>query len=143
MGGARASASSTLRATHSWPCDRRLKRSRMVASAVYDADVLDTRQYRTDQPNGDRRAEINEDALNPANTLLAQLADRGAAGDRVTTGDHQCDLRVVEQVLLDEVRVTAAEGRRSESSESETWQSTAPSSRPVWNKNRERPPTEC
>lgn len=32
--------------------------------------VLDTRQHRTDQPNGDRRSELNEAALNPRNTLL-------------------------------------------------------------------------
>jgi alkaline phosphatase D len=32
--------------------------------------ILDTRQYRTDQPNGDRRSPLNKDALNPSNTLL-------------------------------------------------------------------------
>jgi alkaline phosphatase D len=32
--------------------------------------VLDTRQYRTDQPNGDRRAPLNDAAVNPKNTLL-------------------------------------------------------------------------
>ena len=32
--------------------------------------VLDTRQYRTDQPNGDRRSPLNDAALNPANSLL-------------------------------------------------------------------------
>ena len=32
--------------------------------------VLDTRQYRTDQPNGDRPAFLNRQALNPKNTLL-------------------------------------------------------------------------
>ncbi len=32
--------------------------------------VLDTRQYRTNQPNGDEAADINEAALNPKNTLL-------------------------------------------------------------------------
>lgn len=34
--------------------------------------VLDTRQYRTDQPNGDGLKPLNEDALNPANSLLGQ-----------------------------------------------------------------------
>lgn len=38
--------------------------------------VLDTRQYRTDQPNGDRPSELNEAALNPKNTLLG-AAQRG------------------------------------------------------------------
>jgi alkaline phosphatase D len=32
--------------------------------------ILDTRQYRTDQPNGDRRSPLNKAALDPANTLL-------------------------------------------------------------------------
>lgn len=32
--------------------------------------VLDTRQYRSDQPNGDRAAELNEAALSPKNTIL-------------------------------------------------------------------------
>ena len=32
--------------------------------------VLDTRQYRSDQPNNDRKSPINEEALNPRNTLL-------------------------------------------------------------------------
>jgi len=32
--------------------------------------VLDTRQYRTDQPNGDKAADLNADAMNPNNTLL-------------------------------------------------------------------------
>ena len=32
--------------------------------------VLDTRQYRTDQPNGDRKSPLNAAALDPRNTLL-------------------------------------------------------------------------
>lgn len=32
--------------------------------------VLDTRQYRTDQPNSDRAAELNDAALNPKSTIL-------------------------------------------------------------------------
>lgn len=32
--------------------------------------VLDTRQYRTDQPNGDKASDLNDDALNPKNSLL-------------------------------------------------------------------------
>jgi alkaline phosphatase D len=34
--------------------------------------VLDTRQYRTDQPNGDGAKQLNEAALDPKNTLLGQ-----------------------------------------------------------------------
>ncbi|MFM1801225.1 MAG: Alkaline phosphatase, partial [Planctomycetota bacterium] len=32
--------------------------------------VLDTRQYRTDQPNGDRKSPVNDDARRPSNSLL-------------------------------------------------------------------------
>lgn len=32
--------------------------------------ILDTRQYRTDQPNGDKLAPLNEAATDPGNTLL-------------------------------------------------------------------------
>ncbi len=34
--------------------------------------VLDTRQYRTDQPNGDRAAELNDLAMNRNNSLLGR-----------------------------------------------------------------------
>jgi alkaline phosphatase D len=38
--------------------------------------VLDTRQYRTDQPNDDRASELNDAALSPKNTILgAKQAD--------------------------------------------------------------------
>jgi alkaline phosphatase D len=37
---------------------------------LVDFLVLDTRQYRTDQPNGDGRAPLNQSALDPTNTLL-------------------------------------------------------------------------
>ena len=35
-----------------------------------DLMILDTRQHRTDQPNGDRRSPLNEQALNAENSLL-------------------------------------------------------------------------
>lgn len=35
-----------------------------------DLMVLDTRQYRTDQPNGDRKSPLNDAALNPSNSML-------------------------------------------------------------------------
>ena len=34
--------------------------------------VLDTRQYRTDQPNGDRNKPLTDDSKNPNNTLLGK-----------------------------------------------------------------------
>jgi alkaline phosphatase D len=38
--------------------------------------VLDTRQYRTDQPNGDGLKPLNEEALKKSNTILGK-AQRG------------------------------------------------------------------
>ncbi|MFO0893126.1 MAG: alkaline phosphatase D family protein [Isosphaeraceae bacterium] len=38
--------------------------------------VLDTRQYRTDQPNDDRRSALNEAALDPSNTILGARQSR-------------------------------------------------------------------
>lgn len=35
--------------------------------------ILDTRQYRTDQPNGDGRDPLNEAATDPKNTLLGEV----------------------------------------------------------------------
>ncbi len=35
--------------------------------------VLDTRQYRTDQPNNDKRSPLNADALKPSNSLLGTM----------------------------------------------------------------------
>lgn len=34
--------------------------------------ILDTRQYRSDQPNNDRKSPLNEAAFNPRNTLLGK-----------------------------------------------------------------------
>lgn len=34
--------------------------------------ILDTRQYRSDQPNGDRRKPLNQSARNPKNSLLGK-----------------------------------------------------------------------
>ncbi|MGC4047779.1 MAG: alkaline phosphatase D family protein [Armatimonas sp.] len=38
--------------------------------------ILDTRQYRTDQPNGDKSAPLNEAALNPKNTIMGAAQKR-------------------------------------------------------------------
>ncbi len=37
---------------------------------LLDFTVLDTRQYRTDQPNGDGHRQLNDAALSPLNTIL-------------------------------------------------------------------------
>lgn len=34
--------------------------------------LLDTRQYRTDQPNSDKPSRLNDEALNPKNTILGE-----------------------------------------------------------------------
>jgi len=38
--------------------------------------ILDTRQYRTDQPNGDQGSDLNQAALNPRGTLLGRKQRR-------------------------------------------------------------------
>ena len=38
--------------------------------------ILDTRQYRTDQPNGDKSSELNDAALDRKNTLLGKAQER-------------------------------------------------------------------
>lgn len=45
---------------------------RSTFGRLADFLVLDTRQYRTDQPNGDKASDLNDAALNPANTLLGE-----------------------------------------------------------------------
>ena len=53
------------------PSGPKLKLYRTISYGRLAAfQVLDTRQYRTDQPNGDRASELNEEALSPKNTIL-------------------------------------------------------------------------
>ena len=55
----------------SLPAGPRMRLYRTVPfGRLASLQVLDTRQYRTDQPNGDRRAPLNEAALDARNTLL-------------------------------------------------------------------------
>lgn len=51
--------------------DMRLYRQSKFGRLV-DFQVLDTRQYRSDQPNNDRRSPLNEDAMARAQTLLGR-----------------------------------------------------------------------
>ncbi len=55
--------------------DMRLYRSVRVGRLA-DFQVLDTRQYRTDQPNGDRRSPLNDAALASKNSLLGPIQAR-------------------------------------------------------------------
>jgi len=50
--------------------------------------VLDTRQYRTDQPNGDKPADLNEAALSPKNTMLGQKQRKWLQGALISSEGH-------------------------------------------------------
>ncbi len=72
--------------------------------------VLDTRQYRTDQPNDDRAAELNEAALDPKNTLLgAGQADWLMASLLESEATWNV---LAQQVMMGMVGRVVAEGRR-------------------------------
>lgn len=49
--------------------DMRLYRSAQFGRLA-EFSILDTRQYRTDQPNGDRKSPLNEAALDPTQSML-------------------------------------------------------------------------
>ncbi len=48
--------------------------------------VLDTRQYRSDQPNKDRKTRLNEEALNPRQSLLGNQQKNWLCQKLVTSG---------------------------------------------------------
>ncbi|HZN37069.1 MAG TPA: alkaline phosphatase D family protein, partial [Pirellulaceae bacterium] len=48
--------------------------------------VLDTRQYRSDQPNGDGLRPLNDEALQPANSLLGQQQRRWLEASLLASG---------------------------------------------------------
>jgi alkaline phosphatase D len=64
--------------------------------------VLDTRQYRTDQPNGDGQKPLNEAALTPGNSLLGrQQREWLNAGLTASTGTWNV---LAQQVMMGMVR---------------------------------------
>lgn len=67
--------------------DMRLYR-RASFGRLADLLVLDTRQYRTDQPNGDRASDLNAAALDPQGSLLGagqrEWLESALAGSRAT-----------------------------------------------------------
>lgn len=70
--------------------------------------VLDTRQYRTDQPNGDRASELNDDALSPKNTILgARQADWLKSSLLRSTGTWNV---IAQQVMMGMVARVRREG---------------------------------
>ena len=50
--------------------------------------VLDTRQYRTDQPNEDKPSELNEAALSPKNTMLGHKQRKWLQGALIGSQGH-------------------------------------------------------
>ncbi|MEC9091368.1 MAG: alkaline phosphatase D family protein, partial [Planctomycetota bacterium] len=61
-------------------CKPRGSDMRLYRSAAFGRlatfNVLDTRQYRSDQPNGDRHSPLNSAAMDPAQTLLGKEQKR-------------------------------------------------------------------
>jgi alkaline phosphatase D len=47
--------------------------------------VLDTRQYRDDQPNGDRRSPLNDAAVDPARSMLGRTQKSWLCGELLTS----------------------------------------------------------
>jgi alkaline phosphatase D len=72
--------------------------------------ILDTRQYRTDQPNGDRGSELNEAALDPKGTLLGPT-QWAWLQDAVTASPAAWNV-LAQQVMMAMVDQAAGEGHR-------------------------------
>lgn len=64
--------------------------------------VLDTRQYRTDQPNGDKPSEINDASLNPQGTMLGSR-QRGWLQSQLLTSEAAWNV-LAQQVMMGMVR---------------------------------------
>ena len=60
--------------------------------------VLDTRQYRTDQPNNDRRSPLNDAALNPANSMLGR-AQKNWLCQKLISSEAQWNV-LAQQVMM-------------------------------------------
>ena len=64
--------------------DMRIYRRTMFGDLA-DFLVLDTRQYRGDQPNGDRNSPLNDAALDPSRTMLGRRQKAWLCGELVTS----------------------------------------------------------
>jgi alkaline phosphatase D len=72
--------------------------------------VLDTRQYRSDQPNGDRASDINDEALNPKNSLLGARQARWLKSSLLRS---QAEWNVLaQQVMMGMVDVATTDDKR-------------------------------
>lgn len=72
--------------------------------------VLDTRQYRTNQPNGDKPSPLNEAALNPKNTLLGAKQAEWLTGSLLRSTATWNVL--AQQVMMGMVDHQAGEGQK-------------------------------
>lgn len=72
--------------------------------------VLDTRQYRTDQPNGDRASDLNEAALDPKGSLLG--AQQGTWLKESLTASSATWNVLAQQVMMGMVDREAGEAHR-------------------------------
>lgn len=63
-----------------------------------DFMVLDTRQYRTDQPNNDKASKINEEALNPKATMLG-ARQRGWLQSQLISSEAKWNI-LAQQVMM-------------------------------------------
>ena len=68
--------------------------------------ILDTRQYRTDQPNNDKASKINEEALNPKGTMLG-ARQRGWLQSELITSEATWNI-LAQQVMMGMVQSTRA-----------------------------------
>lgn len=72
--------------------------------------ILDTRQYRTDQPNGDRASDLNAAALDPRNTLLGS-AQKGWLQASLLESEATWNV-LAQQVMMGMVDIAAGDARR-------------------------------
>ncbi len=71
--------------------------------------ILDTRQYRSDQPNGDRHSDLNAAALDPKQSLLG--ARQRAWLEDALRGSHATWNVLAQQVMMGMVDRTAGEAK--------------------------------
>jgi alkaline phosphatase D len=72
--------------------------------------VLDTRQYRTDQPNDAKASDLTDDAINPKNTLLGRK-QAGWLKSRLLKSTARWNV-LAQQVMMGMVDITAGKEKR-------------------------------
>lgn len=73
-------------------------------------EMLDTRQYRTDQPNGDKKSPYNEEAANPKNTLLGDKQEHWLMRDLIASHSNWNILG--QQVMMAQVDLEPGDGEK-------------------------------